>query len=273
MAKIPRVFQKLFGSSGNVSDFGQPGSFDTTKTNTKDPATIQGLSAFLDGLASIVPSGTYKIANEDFNSLLLLIFYQICYLMQAGIPEYDDSTTYYIGSYCQVSGVIYVSLTDNNTGNTPSSSPTNWQIQQYVDLTTAQTVAGVKTFSSSPIIPAPTTDLQAATKKYVDDNKTALGALTDKSSSYGNQVAATDGYVVVMAATNAGGSVEVKGFTDSSATPTNQICGAKDRDDGWTGHPGRCGFTMPVKKGNGWRVEVVYEISGTIKVSWIPSGA
>ena len=33
-----------------------------------------------------------------------------------------------------------------------------------------QAVAGVKTFSSSPIVPAPTTDLQAATKKYVDDN-------------------------------------------------------------------------------------------------------
>jgi len=33
-----------------------------------------------------------------------------------------------------------------------------------------ETIGGVKTFSSSPIIPAPTTDLQAATKKYVDDN-------------------------------------------------------------------------------------------------------
>jgi hypothetical protein len=33
-----------------------------------------------------------------------------------------------------------------------------------------QTVAGVKTFSSSPIVPTPTTDYQAATKKYVDDN-------------------------------------------------------------------------------------------------------
>ena len=39
-----------------------------------------------------------------------------------------------------------------------------------VAVTGAQTVAGVKTFSSSPIVPAPTTDLQAATKKYVDDN-------------------------------------------------------------------------------------------------------
>lgn len=32
-----------------------------------------------------------------------------------------------------------------------------------------ETIAGVKTFSSSPIIPAPTTDMQPATKKYIDD--------------------------------------------------------------------------------------------------------
>lgn len=32
-----------------------------------------------------------------------------------------------------------------------------------------ETVAGVKTFSSSPIVPTPTTDMQASTKKYVDD--------------------------------------------------------------------------------------------------------
>lgn len=43
-----------------------------------------------------------------------------------------------------------------------------------VALTGDQPVAGVKTFSSSPIVPAPTTDLQAATKKYVDDS--AIGA-------------------------------------------------------------------------------------------------
>lgn len=45
-----------------------------------------------------------------------------------------------------------------------------------VKLTGAQTVAGVKTFSSSPVIPAPTTDLQAATKKYVDDNASGGGS-------------------------------------------------------------------------------------------------
>lgn len=38
-----------------------------------------------------------------------------------------------------------------------------------VTKTGDETIAGVKTFSSSPIVPAPTTDLQVATKKYVDD--------------------------------------------------------------------------------------------------------
>lgn len=37
-----------------------------------------------------------------------------------------------------------------------------------------QAIADVKTFSSSPIVPAPTTDLQASTKKYVDDLITGL---------------------------------------------------------------------------------------------------
>lgn len=32
-----------------------------------------------------------------------------------------------------------------------------------------ETVTGIKTFSSSPIVPTPTTDFQASTKKYVDD--------------------------------------------------------------------------------------------------------
>ena len=51
----------------------------------------------------------------------------------------------------------------------------------YVDNQTAETVAGVKTFSSSPIVPAPTTDLQAATKKYADD--LAIAGAPDASTT------------------------------------------------------------------------------------------
>jgi hypothetical protein len=52
----------------------------------------------------------------------------------------------------------------------------------YVALTGDQTVAGIKTFSSSPVVPAPSTDLQAATKKYVDDAVTAGGGYTDEAA-------------------------------------------------------------------------------------------
>lgn len=46
-----------------------------------------------------------------------------------------------------------------------------------VHVTGDEEIAGVKTFDASPIVPAPTEDLQAATKKYVDDNA-AVGVTT-----------------------------------------------------------------------------------------------
>ena len=55
--------------------------------------------------------------------------------------------------------------------------------QKGVVTTAAQTLAGVKTFSSFPVTPsaAPTTDYQVANKKYVDDNAGAApgGAVGD----------------------------------------------------------------------------------------------
>ena len=48
--------------------------------------------------------------------------------------------------------------------------PNPWANADFVMNQWAQNIAGVKTFSSSPIVPTPTTDMQVATKKYVDDN-------------------------------------------------------------------------------------------------------
>lgn len=43
-------------------------------------------------------------------------------------------------------------------------------IDSMVSKTGNESITNVKTFTSSPIVPTPTTDMQAATKKYVDDN-------------------------------------------------------------------------------------------------------
>jgi hypothetical protein len=54
----------------------------------------------------------------------------------------------------------------------------------FMALTGAQEIAGVKTFLSSPIVPTPTTNFQAATKKYVDDEiaDVVAGGVSDADS-------------------------------------------------------------------------------------------
>ena len=59
---------------------------------------------------------------------------------------------------------------DGIEANADVTDATNVAAAGGVLNTGNETIAGVKTFSSSPVVPAPTTDLQAATKKYVDDN-------------------------------------------------------------------------------------------------------
>lgn len=48
-----------------------------------------------------------------------------------------------------------------------------------VKKTGNQTIQGIKTFGSSPIVPAPTSDMQTSTKKYVDDKDTTRKTYID----------------------------------------------------------------------------------------------
>lgn len=72
---------------------------------------------------------------------------------------------------------------DGNVGTpvdlTTAAKTSLGKADSAVQNTGNETIAGVKTFTSSPIVPAPTTDLQAATKKYVDDAVVAGGGYTD----------------------------------------------------------------------------------------------
>ena len=73
----------------------------------------------------------------------------------------------------KIEAEIIAPLTE--AGLTPDSEDSTQLLQAlqalFVAMTGAQTIAGVKTFGSLPIIPttAPTADGQAASKKYVDD--------------------------------------------------------------------------------------------------------
>lgn len=92
----------------------------------------------------------------------------------AGAPSTLKTTEV---AYNEQDDVMYVGFGDDGSGNATSIRAFAGA-GAFLALVGAQTVAGVKTFSSSPIVPAPTTDMQAATKKYVDDAITG-GSVAD----------------------------------------------------------------------------------------------
>lgn len=118
MAKIDRRTQKIFGSAAAAGEIGVIGSFAAgSPSYSTDPQNIQALSQYLGGWYDVVV-GQNSPAIQDMNALDYLITRQLAYLFQAGISEWDGSTVYYTGSWAaDSSGNLYVSLTDNNTGN------------------------------------------------------------------------------------------------------------------------------------------------------------
>ena len=128
MAKLPRVTNKLFAENAATDDIGQFGSANAgTKLNTSDVTTIQALPAWQEGWKPAVVGENRYPAMQERNGVDKVFSYQIDYMLQQGIPEYDAGTTYYVNSFCKVGGTIYKSLTDDNIGNNPTTSPTNWE--------------------------------------------------------------------------------------------------------------------------------------------------
>lgn len=113
MAKLPRVIQKIFGLTANPGELNVIGSFAAgSPTPTTDPTAMQALANYLEGwFACVLGSGTVNAPTiQDMNSLMFLMTYQLAYLMEQGVPEWDATTTYYVGSIVSDSGNLYVSL-------------------------------------------------------------------------------------------------------------------------------------------------------------------
>jgi hypothetical protein len=90
-----------------------------------------------------------------------------------------------------------------------------------------------------------------------------LGAWSDKSSSYGAQVAATDGFVLVTAIGAPGGTAAI--YSDDNATPVQLRAQVKCATADYTQS-----CMSPVRKGDYWRV--VFTTTTPVSVFWIPMG-
>lgn len=137
---IPRTTQKIFGNAltvaNNVAVWGSLA--DGSPAYSGDLGTIQSLSTFEQGLNGAV-IGNRSPAIQDLNGLFYLLTGQIAYLLQNGIPEWDSGTTYYTNQICRVGTVLFVSLTNSNVGNDPTTDTNNWS--PYFAKATGPTLA------------------------------------------------------------------------------------------------------------------------------------
>ena len=92
---IPRVTQKIFAENAG-NNIGQFGSALAGQGNpTGDIAKIQALPAWEQGWAGAVISERDYPTLEEMTGVQKVGSQQIAYLLQKGIPEWDESTTYY----------------------------------------------------------------------------------------------------------------------------------------------------------------------------------
>ena len=112
-----------------------------TPTFTSDPFAVQELNAWLEGwsAATINVGGQPVPPLQDMNALFYVAFYQLAYIISRGMADWDTGTIYNQYDFCKVAGVLYVSQSDANTGNDPTTdSGTNWK--PYLQQTTSPAI-------------------------------------------------------------------------------------------------------------------------------------
>lgn len=246
-------------------------------------------------------SGDVSKLNADFLSVQLPFYLSDGVGRQLILADYDTSINHNFDHAVQTNPTLYVhSATDPNTANDEWISLTHNQTDGIIDVGSGKVLIGatgdddlvcnwltVNTITLSAQagdmsmnnhkvtdVLTPTADSDAATKKYVDDNHPALGAWASKTIGTTYQ-AGTDGFVV-FGRYNCVNNLNAKyeGRTDGNNPPTTVRAAASMSS--WSGLDmiGSGSGTMPVKKGDYYRVVRTYlnGSSGTQFMYWIPLG-
>lgn len=193
MARLTRKNIKVFaGSANNNGVFGSLQANNPTLSN--DVETIQSLSAWAQGWNAATETSEELPPLEEIQAVEYVTTYEQAYIMQEGMPEWASTVTYYKGSLIKevtTNGFrIYCSLTDDNTGNIISDT-SNWKkVMDSDDLyafdstvvhnTGNESIAGVKTFTSSPSVPTPVVSdnsTNPATTAYINNKFQVVNSL------------------------------------------------------------------------------------------------
>ena len=190
--------------------------------------------------------------HEYMNWLQNTFGSKLNHILKNGVAKWNDETEYLAGATLQHSGNVWLCKT-TNTNSIPTDVNTNWKriitveslttvLAGYVALTGNQTIAGVKTFSSSPIVPTPTTGTQAVNKDYVDSFPVLqIGTILSGYTIFNNCIVAFGGefnradYPNLWAYLLANPTlVKTQAQWTTQATANGGICGYYSDGDGTT---------------------------------------
>jgi hypothetical protein len=126
MARVTRKTQKIFAlGAANNGQFGS--AVAGTYVLSTDPAVLQNLAAWNSGWLSATVGAKFFPTLEEMQGIQYVQTYQLAYMFQEGIPEYDSGTTYYTNSVVKKAGTyqLYGSITNGNIGNALTDAA-NW---------------------------------------------------------------------------------------------------------------------------------------------------
>lgn len=244
MARLTRKNIKVFAENAtNNGIFGSLQANDPTTTN--DVEQIQSLPAWSNGWDDATMTSEELPPLEEFQGIQYVVSYEQAYLMQEGLPEWSTSVTYFKGSLVKnitpTGFQIYNSLTDNNTGNLLSDT-SNWKLVMDSDNLYAfdsavvhkagnETISGVKTFSSSPVVPNGSGSTDAVNKGQLDTkaNNNAVVHLTGNENISGSKTFTgtlgipSDNLITKQDNAMEGGQINFEKPTNSSLTGNANI--------------------------------------------------
>jgi len=119
MAKIERKTQKIFGGNAESDQLAVFGSMISGTPVYNDDIEALQSEAYTEGWKAAVAANEAPFM-EEMNAVQYGFSKQLAYLFQQGIAEWDAGTTYYLNSFCQVGGVIYKSMQDENINHSPA---------------------------------------------------------------------------------------------------------------------------------------------------------
>ena len=92
-----------------------------SQVGARSPGLTQQIR-YVRNTGTPTPSGRVRIVGNVFEAWGGFYPFSV-----GGIRDHVSGKAYDTGEYCSENGLRYISLTDNNQGNTPSTSPTQWQ--------------------------------------------------------------------------------------------------------------------------------------------------